>query len=90
VTLRQPSLPPLDRRTIAAFWLPGIAHALIAEQPDAPALFHEAGLDFSALKDPDVRFESDHVSHLWELAVALGQPCDRPRRGFARGLRALS
>jgi AraC-like DNA-binding protein len=70
VTLRQPSLPPLDRRTIAAFWLTGIAYALIAEQLDAPALFHEAGLDFSALKDPDARFESDHVSHLWELAVA--------------------
>ncbi len=70
VTLHRPSLPPLDRRTIAAFWLNGVAHALIAEQLDAPALFQETGLDFSALKDPDARFDSDHVSHLWELAVA--------------------
>ena len=70
MTLHQPSLPPLERRTIAAFWVTGIANALIAEQLDAPALFSEAGLDFSALKDPDARFESDHVSRLWELAVA--------------------
>ncbi len=70
MTLRQPSLLPLDRRAIAAFWVTGIAHALIAEQLDVPALFREAGLDFSALQDPDARFESDHVSHLWELAVA--------------------
>src|SRR3954462_8584058 len=70
VTLRQPSLPPLDRRTIAAFWVTGIANALIAEQLDAPALFSEAGLDFSALRDPDARLESGDVSRRWELAVA--------------------
>jgi AraC-like DNA-binding protein len=48
----------------------GIAHALTAEQLDAPALFREAGLDFAALQDPDARFESDRVSHLWDLAAA--------------------
>jgi len=85
VTLRQPSLPPLDRRTIAAFWVIGIAHALIAEQLDVPALFREAGLDFSALKDPDARFESDHVSHLWELAVARS---GNPAIGLAGASRA--
>jgi AraC-like DNA-binding protein len=85
VTLRQPSLLPLDRRTIAAFWVTGIAHALIAEQLDAPALFSEAGLDFSALKDPDARFESDHVSHLWELAVARS---GNPAIGLAGASRA--
>jgi len=85
VTLLQPSLPPLDRRTIAAFWVTGIANALIAEQLDAPALFNEAGLDFSALKDPDARFESDHVSHLWELAVARS---GNPAIGLAGASRA--
>jgi AraC-like DNA-binding protein len=85
VTLRQPSLPPLDRRTNAAFWVSGIAHALIAEQLDVPALFREAGLDLSALKDPDARFESDRVSHLWELAVARS---GNPAIGLAGASRA--
>ena len=85
MTLLQPSLPPLDRRTIAAFWVTGIANALIAEQLDAPALFSEAGLDFSALKDLDARFESDHVSHLWELAVARS---GNPAIGLAGASRA--
>jgi AraC-like DNA-binding protein len=85
VTLRQPSLSPLDRCTTAAFWVSGIAHALIVEQLDAAALFREAGLDFSALKDPDARFESDHVSHLWELAVARS---GNPAIGLAGASRA--
>jgi hypothetical protein len=63
----------------------GIAHALIAEQLDAPALFREAGLDFSALKDPDARFESDHVSRLWELAEARS---GNPAIGLAGASRA--
>ena len=70
MTFRQPLVQPLDRRTNAAFWVTGIAHALAAEQLDTPSLFREAGLDFAALQDPDARFDSDHVSHLWELAVA--------------------
>ncbi len=83
--LRQPSLPPLDQRTNAAFWVSGIAHALIAEHLDVPALFREAGLDLSALKDPDARFESDCVSHLWELAVARS---GNPAIGLAGASRA--
>jgi len=63
----------------------GIARALTAEQLDASALFGEAGLDFSALKDPDARFESDHVSRLWELAVARS---GNPAIGLAGASRA--
>ena len=85
VTSRQPSLQPPDRHTNAAFWVTGIAHALIAEQLDVPALFREAGLDFSALKDPDARFESDHISHLWELAMARS---GNPAIGLAGAMRA--
>ena len=85
MTLRQPTRPPFDRRTVAAFWVTGIARALIAEQLDAPVLFREAGLDFSALKDSDARFESDQVSHLWELAVARS---GNPAIGLAGASRA--
>jgi AraC-like DNA-binding protein len=85
VTLRRSSLLSLDRRTIAAFWVSGIAHALIAEQLDAPALFTEAGLDYSVLNDPDARFESDRVSHLWELALARS---GNPAIGLAGASRA--
>jgi AraC-like DNA-binding protein len=85
VSICPPSIPPRDRRTNAAFWVTGIAHALTAEQLDAAALFREAELDFAALQDPDARFESDRVSRLWELAVARS---GNPAIGLAGASRA--
>jgi AraC-like DNA-binding protein len=64
------SPPNVDRRTNAAFWVTGIADALAVEQLDVPGLFHDAGLDFAALGDPDARFAIDQVNLLWELALA--------------------
>src|SRR5215469_12578141 len=53
----------------AAFWVKGVAETLKAEGLDVAALFHEAGLDTTALSDPDSRFPTERVSLLWELAV---------------------
>jgi AraC-like DNA-binding protein len=64
------SPPNVDRRTNAAFWVTGIADALTVEQLDVPGLFRDAGLDFAALGDPDVRFSIDQINLLWELALA--------------------
>lgn len=85
MTLDRPPPSTLDRRTNAAFWVTGIADALTAEQLDVPSLFREAGLDFTALQDPDARFESDQVSRLWELAVARS---GNPAVGLAGASRA--
>lgn len=85
MTLRRSSTPTLDRRTNAAFWVTGIAHALATEQLDVPALFRDAGLDFAALQDADARFESDDVSRLWELAVARSGNPAIGLAGAARG-----
>src|SRR5215467_3134148 len=54
----------------AAFWVKGIAETLKTEGLDVAALFHEAGLDTTALSDPDSRFPTERVSRLWQLAVA--------------------
>src|SRR6516225_388842 len=54
----------------AAFWVKGVAETLKAEGLDVAALFHEAGLDTTALSDPDSRFPTERLSRLWQLAVA--------------------
>ena len=54
----------------AAFWVKGVAETLKAEGLDVAALFHEAGLDTTALNDPDSRFPTERLSRLWQLAVA--------------------
>jgi AraC-like DNA-binding protein len=82
---RRPSPPSLDRRTSAAFWVTGIADALAAEQLDVPGLFREASLDIATLGDPDARFATDHISLLWELAVARS---GNPAIGLAGASRA--
>src|SRR5215468_9402652 len=53
----------------AAFWVKGVAETLKAEGLDVSALFHEAGLNTTALSDPDSRFPTERVSLLWQLAV---------------------
>jgi AraC-like DNA-binding protein len=59
-----------DQQGCAAFWVKGVAEALKAEGLDVATLFDEAGLDMTALSDPDSRFPTEKVSLLWELAVA--------------------
>jgi hypothetical protein len=49
----------------AALWVKGVAETLKAEGLDVAALFHEAGLDTTALSDLDSRFPTERVSLLW-------------------------
>lgn len=67
----------------AAFWVRAVAEALESEGLDLPALFAEAGLELTALEDPDTRFASDNVSLLWQLAVSRSS---NPTLGLARSL----
>jgi AraC-like DNA-binding protein len=48
----------------------GLVEALMGEGLDASTLLKEAGLDASALNDPDARFPSGKVNQLWLLAAA--------------------
>src|SRR5260370_8842688 len=59
-----------DQHSAAAFWVKGVAETLKAEGLDVAALFDDAGLDTTALSDPDSRFPTEKVSLLWQLAVA--------------------
>jgi AraC-like DNA-binding protein len=59
-----------DHHSCAAFWVKGIAEALEVEGLDVAALFNEAGLAMAALSDPDLRFPTERVSLLWQLAAA--------------------
>jgi AraC-like DNA-binding protein len=58
------------QHSCAPFWVKGVAETLQAEGLDVAALFHGAGLDTTALSDPDSRFPTERVSRLWQLAVA--------------------
>ena len=62
--------PNPHQPSCAAFWVRAIADALESEGLDLQALFAEAGLELAALRDPDRRFASDKVDHLWRLALA--------------------
>jgi AraC-like DNA-binding protein len=59
-----------DKHTCAAFWVRGVADTLSAAGLEAVALLGEAGIDATALSDPDSRFPTERVSLLWQLAVA--------------------
>jgi AraC-like DNA-binding protein len=53
-----------------------MARALQSRGCDAAALFARAGLDFSALGDPEARYPDEAISALWHLSVdATGDPC---------------
>jgi AraC-like DNA-binding protein len=53
-----------------------MARALASRGCDAPTLFARAGLDFSALADPEARYPQQATSALWRLSVeATGDPC---------------
>jgi AraC-like DNA-binding protein len=58
------------QHSCAAFWVKGVAETLKSEGLDGAALLHEAGLDTSALDDPDSRYPTERVSRLWQLALA--------------------
>ena len=65
----------MTQRTSSAAWVRGIADMLAAEGLPAADLCAEAGIDLSALQQPQTRVDVDRVSRLWEIAAARhGQP----------------
>ncbi len=57
-------------------WVLLIAKAIDSYDCDSEAIFAEAGLDYSRLRDPVARFSFPAVSRLWGLASeATGDPC---------------
>lgn len=56
-------------RTVSGAWVKGIVELFEGLRLDVPALFRDAGLDISELKNPDVRFSPERISGLWELAI---------------------
>jgi AraC-like DNA-binding protein len=56
--------------TALTSWAKAIRKALDAAGVDSPRLFTEAGLDFSALDDPNARYSVEATTRLWRLAVA--------------------
>ncbi len=59
----------MSNRTTSAAWVKGIGEVLQDEGLDVQALFTQAGLDFSQLDNPNMRYPTEKVSVLWELAV---------------------
>ena len=57
-------------RTSSSAWVRGVVEMFAAEGVDVDALFRDAGLDISVLRDPAGRVSIDDVSLLWEMAVA--------------------
>lgn len=56
--------------TALTSWAKAIRKALDAAALDSARLFNEAGLDFSALDDPNARYSVEGTTRLWRLAVA--------------------
>lgn len=62
--------------TSLASWAKAIKSTLDARGIDSAALFRQAGLDLSALNDPNARYPLENTTRLWQLAVqASGDPC---------------
>ena len=55
--------------TALASWMRGLARELEQQGCDAPALFEEAGLDFSLLDSPEARYPVAQTTRLWQKAV---------------------
>ena len=76
----------MPQPTTAGSWLHGICDMLNAAGLDAGRLFSLAGIEADAMRDPQRRFASDQLSHLWNVitresgddAIALAAS-DRPR-----------
>jgi len=56
--------------TALASWMRGLARELEQQGCNAPALFEEAGLDFSLLDSPEARYPVARTTLLWQKAVA--------------------
>jgi AraC-like DNA-binding protein len=70
----EPGLSPRDPTSLTSWGL-AMAKALEARGHDAPRLFARAGLDFTALDDPEARYPVRATALLWRLAVeATGDP----------------
>lgn len=62
--------------TALTSWSRALRRALDRAGCDSAALFAQAGLDLSALDDPNARYPLDGTTRLWRLAVsATGDPC---------------
>lgn len=59
----------MENETTIITWAIAIRRALNARNISAEDVFRDAGLDISALKDPDGRYPVKKMSRLWELAV---------------------
>ena len=59
----------MSNRTTSAAWVKGIREVLQDEGLDVRSLFRHAGLDMSQLANPEVRYPTEKVSRLWDLAV---------------------
>lgn len=71
----------MSNRTTSAAWVKGIREVLESEGLDVHALFSHVGLDIALLDDPNMRYPTEKVSRLWELAV---QRSGKPLLGIAR------
>ena len=71
----EPGFSPRHPTSLTSWGL-AMARALEGRGCNAPRLFARAGLDFSALHDPDARYPVKGTALLWGLAVeATGDPC---------------
>lgn len=59
----------MSNRTTSAAWVKGIRDVLQDEGLDVRSLFSHAGMDMSQLGNPEMRYPTEKVSRLWELAV---------------------
>ena len=59
----------MSKRTTSAAWVKGIRDVLQDEGLDVRSLFSHAGLDMSQLANPEMRYPTEKVSRLWDLAV---------------------
>ena len=59
----------MSNRTTSAAWVKGISEVLESEGLDVQALFQQVGLDMSQLDNPEMRYPTEKVSRLWDVAV---------------------
>ncbi len=60
---------------LIAGWAVAVAEALDARDVDSKAVFAEADIDLADARDPNARFPSDRMSHVYKLAEeATGDP----------------
>ena len=50
-------------------WLRGVVQLFASQGVEDAALFRDAGLDMARLKHPHVRFDTEEISRIWQLAV---------------------